>query len=244
MSTPRSRRWHNISVFLVLLMLGLAAVFVTNDVSTALTQDDEDYAARLLRGTGHGKFLGERALADFDSQVDTIFAVQDAVLSRAPKNAGLPLGSPRELKDLFEARSGLSYDRSRTIEKILTHLGFDVRHAALYSTKDASRLKALLTPRNPSHAVTEVKTDRGWLAVDSNRRWIGLTADGGPVDLAALQDNAAAGFTWDSRIEDPMSPILAGPFTYLIGLYSRHGRFYPFYSPAPDIDWGQLHHNL
>ncbi len=197
-----------------------------------------------MRGTGHGKFLGERAPADFDSQVDTIFAVQDAVLSRAPKNAGLPLGSPRELKDLFEARSGLSYDRSRAIEKILTHLGFDVRHAALYSTKDASRLKALLTPRNPSHAVTEVKTERGWLAVDSNRRWIGLTADGGPVDLAALQDNAAAGFTWDSPTEDPMSPILAGPFTYLIGLYSRHGRFYPLYSPVPNIDWGQLHHNL
>ena len=41
-----------------------------------------------------------------------------------------------------------------------------------------------------------------------------------------------------------MSPILGRPFTYLFGLYSRHGRFYPPYTPVPDLDWGQLGYNF
>jgi hypothetical protein len=144
-----------------------------------------------------------------------------------------------ELGDLYEAKRGLCYDRSRAIEKVLSHLGFEVRHAAVYSTKKTGRLAAFLTPKTQSHAVTEVKTEHGWLVIDSNRRWIGLTSDGQPVALEALQDKSAEQ-TWDTRLQEDMSPILAGPYTYLFGLYSRHGRFYPPYTPVPDVDWGQI----
>jgi arylamine N-acetyltransferase len=75
-----------------------------------------------------------------------------------------------ELGDLYEAKRGLCYDRSRAIEKVLSHLGFEVRHAAVYSTKKTGRLAAFLTPKTQSHAVTEVKTEHGWLVIDSNRR--------------------------------------------------------------------------
>lgn len=239
----RTRFRRAASAFLVLLALGLTAVFITNDVSTTLTQEDQDYAARLLRESGHGTLVGRKVPDTFDAQVETVLAVQDAVLSTAPKNEGLPLGAPRELKDLFEAKRGLCFDRSRAIEKILTHLGFEVRHAAIYATDDTGRIRALFTPRTPSHAVTEVNTDRGWLVIDSNRRWIGLTADGDPIDLASLR-KTAPDVTWDRRAKDAMSPILTGPFTYVLGLYSRHGRFYPPYSPVPDLDWSQLHYNF
>jgi transglutaminase superfamily protein len=237
------RRRHTVWLFLALLVLGLAAVYITSDVSTALTEDDKTYAARILRDTGHGAVLDDARPTRYDQQIATILAVQDAVLTTAPKNKGLPLGQPRELRDLYEAKRGLCYDRSRAIEKILESLGFETRHAAVYSTKDASRLKALVTEKTPSHAVTEVKTDRGWLVIDSNRRWIGLTEDGKPVDLETLQDTSA-GQAWDGRVKQDMSRILAGPFTYVIGLYSRHGRFYPPYTPVPDVDWGQLGYNF
>src|SRR5680860_1366733 len=154
-----------------------------------------------------------------------------------------PFDRPRELRDLYQARSGLCFDRSRAIEKILSSLGFEVRHAAVYSTKDASRLRAFLTPRTPSHALTEVKTARGWLVIDSNRRWIGLTRDGTPVDLDALRETKAQQ-AWDSRLKEPMSTILSGPFSYLFGLYSRHGRFYAPYTPIPDADWRQVLYNV
>jgi len=131
-------------------------------------------------------------------------------------------------------RAGLCYDRSRAIEKILTDLGFKIRHAAVYSTKNTgSWLKSLLTPRTPSHAVSEVKTERGWMVIDSNNRWIGLTRDGKPVDLAELRDGNISQMTWDPRLKEHMSPIFEAPFSYVFGLYSRHGRFYPPYTPFP-----------
>jgi len=240
----KRRARHTVWLVLVLVLLGLIAVFVTNDVSTALTEDDAAYAERILRETGHGDLVDQKPATSFGEQVNTILAVQDAVLSTAPKNKGLPLGQPRELRDLYEAKRGLCYDRSRAIEKVLSHLGYEVRHAAVYSTEDgSSRLKALLKQKARSHAVTEVKTEHGWLVIDSNRRWIGLTSDGQPVALGALQDKSAEQ-AWDTRLQEDMSPILTGPYTYLYGLYSRHGRFYPPYTPIPDVDWGQIPYNV
>jgi hypothetical protein len=239
------RKRHALWLFLVLVLLGLLAVLVTHDVSTALTESDRDTAARILRETGHGALVGQTPPADFDAQVDTILAVQDAVLSIAPKSKGIPFDHPRELSDLYKARAGLCSDRSRAIEKILTHLGFEVRHAAVYTTKDTgSALSSLLTPKTPSHAVTEVKTARGWMVVDSNRRWIGLTSGGTPLDLKQLQDIDVRGQAWDERVTDRAGRIFRAPFTYVLGLYSRHGRFYPPYSPVPDIDWQQIPGNF
>ena len=241
----RKRHWHLVGLFVALLGLGLVALLVTNDVSTALTQSDRDTAVRILQETDHGGLVGKTAPADFDEQVAAILAVQDAVLKTAPDNTAIPFDHPRELADLYKARAGQCFDRSRAIEKILTPLGFEVRHAAVYSTEDTgSALKSLVTPKTPSHAVTEVKTSRGWIVVDSNRRWIGLAEGGKPIDLAGLQDIDVGAQDWDPRVEKRAGRIFRGPFTYVIGLYSRHGRFYAPYLPLPDIDWQQIPHNF
>jgi hypothetical protein len=243
--TKRARLWRTALVFLALLGLGLIAVLATNDVSTALTQSDRDAAQRMLRETGHGNIVGQAPPTAFDEQVNTILAVQDAVLSTASERKGIPFDRPREPADLYAARSGLCFDRSRAIEKILMDLGFEVRHAAVYSTKDTgNRIISLLTPQTPSHAVTEVKTARGWLVVDPNRRWIGLTHDGEPVDLETLQHMHVRAQGWDPRVTKRTDRVFRGPFTYVIGLYSRHGRFYPPYNSVPDIDWGQIPDNF
>lgn len=230
---------------LIVLATGVAVFVAYNDVSTSVTPDDKIYAERFLRDTGHGDILDTAPPAGFDQQVRTILAVQDAVLSIAPDDTGIALNRERELSDLYRAKSGLCYDRSRAIEKILSHLGFEVRHAAVYSTKDTgSPLKSFLTPKTPSHAVTEVKTDRGWLVIDSNKRWVGLTRDGEPVGLSELQEIETNSQAWDPRLRDKMSAILGTRFTYLFGLYSRHGRFYPPYTPLPDTDWNQIGYNI
>jgi hypothetical protein len=242
MAARRARTRRVLLLFSVLLGLGLVALFATHDVSTNLTKEDAVYAERMLRDTGYGGAL-TKAPRSFDDQVRTVLAVQDAVLSTASENAGLPLGAPRELRDLYEAKQGLCYDRSRAIEKILSHLGFQVRHAAVYATTDSNALQALVTPRTRSHAVTEVKTERGWLVIDSNKRWISLTEDGAPLDLGELQEKAVDR-RWDARVSDTMSRIFRGSFTYLYGLYSRHGQFYPPYTPVPDLDWNQLPYNF
>lgn len=75
----------------------------------------------------------------------------------------------------------------------------------------------------------------------SNARWIGLTPAGDPVSLRGLKDRPglAAG-PWHSAVKDPPNSIFREDFTYVIGLYSRHGRFYPPFNAIPDVSWPQL----
>jgi hypothetical protein len=181
--------------------------------------------------------------SDFQQQIALILNVQDRVLSAAPEQDGIPLDQPRELGDLLRARHGACFDRSRAIETALRAYGFETRHAAIYSTAETkSALRSLATRDNLSHAITEVRTERGWMIVHSNTRWAGLTADGKPADLAAVR--AAPRQKWSPLVRSPLPDIYRRPFTWVYGLYSRHGRFYAPYDPIPDVNWGELAQNL
>lgn len=215
-------------------------ILAHDNVSNALTPDDIEYADRFLRDEGYE--AASAPAPDFAGQVKDILAVQNAVLLRAPGDTPIDFDHPREPKDLYESRSGLCYDRSRAIEKILERLGYTVRHAAVYSTRQThNALVALLTPQIESHAVTEVETAQGWMLVDSNDRWIGLTRDGKPVDLEELQDVPGADRqAWATAVKAPLNEIFRdGEFTYVFGLYSRHGHFFPPYDALPDVNWGE-----
>jgi len=230
-----------------LLVLALAAGVVgrMHNVPTAPTRADVWAVHEILRGTGHG---GLRLVGGgtFESQIRLIQAVQDAVLSIAPRNRGIPLGGRREPADLLRAGHGLCYDRSRSIEKALAAARLPVRHVSVYSTRETgSALVSLLTPGVPSHALSEVRTRRGWLVVGSNRRWISLRAGGVPVSMAQLARAAGReALHWSDRVRVPPDPILRAPFTYVYGLYSRHGRFYPPMDPVPDVNWADFMDNF
>ena len=100
----------------------------------------------------------------------------------------MPYGTKREPKDVFEAKAGLCYDRSRVIEKILNFYGFKTRHVAIYSTVSSPfALLSLVTPGINSHAVTEVKTSKGWLVVDSNELFLSVGKDNEPISIEEIQ---------------------------------------------------------
>jgi hypothetical protein len=67
------------------------------------------------------------------------------------------------------------------------------------------------------------------MLVDSNSRWIGLTSDQAVALRHLHRDKKLSGAAWHNAAR--ISPILASDFTYVIGLYSRHGRFYPPFTP-------------
>ena len=134
------------------------------------------------------------ATRTYEDEIDFVVRVQRAVLDVAPRNEGLPFGAEREPRDLFEARRGLCFDRSRVIEKILRFASFEVRHIALYSTRETgSAMKSLLAPGVSSHAVTEVLTKKGWLVVDSNDPWLSLDATTSPVSIWRIKASANTG---------------------------------------------------
>jgi hypothetical protein len=240
--------WGQIALLAIpLAVAAFVALLAYNQVSSALTEEDEIYVEKILQETGHGAVKkGAAARLSFEQQINVIAAVQDAVLLMTPKDDEIPLDHGREPRDVYELRQGICFDRSRVIEKALNYAGLRARHVAVYSTAKAkSALRALMTPQVDSHAVTEVKTVRGWMVIDSNARWMGLTASGQPFTLKALKNNhALAEPAGNALAVTRMDQIFRSDFTYVIGLFSRHGHFYPPYTSVPDVNWRELLYNV
>jgi hypothetical protein len=227
----------------LLVLAVTAALLWAHNVSTAVTDEDRTYGSLILAQAGYDlATLKATGKMDFEAEVRSVIAVQDAVLKAAPENRGLPFESAREPKDIFEHKYGLCYDRSRAIEKILSWLGFTTRHVSVYSTANSSLVHALVTPQVPSHAVSEVMTRKGWMVIDSNARWIGLDSAHDAISIDDIQDQGLK--PWASENRDPINKIFGDHFVQIRGLYSRHGYFYPPFTPIPDFNFGQLLGNV
>jgi hypothetical protein len=221
------------------VFISTIALLSYHEVDNSLTSEDKQYIVKFLDGI---PALPEKRT--YQNEVDTIILIQNSVLTKISHKIALPFGTTREPKDVFIAKAGGCYDRSRVIEKILRYLGFKTRHIAMYSTiKTGSAIKSLTTKRNPSHAITEVLTKKGWLVVDSNSRWISTDSKNYPVSLSKIQLYAegSASISWNQK---PPYKIYENPFTFVYGLYSRHGRFYPPYNFIPDINYKELTYNI
>lgn len=231
----RKKSWLLTTGAITLFMVFFMAY---SGVDKSLSREDKRYIPKFLEDV---KPLPSDA--KYAEEISFIRQVQDAVLTIAPKNDGLPHGQPREPKDLFETGGGLCYDRSRAIEKILIYEGFKTRHVAIYSTYETGQaIRSLITPGVSSHAVTEVRTQKGWLVVDSNERWISLNLEGEPISIREIQ--AALSGSKISLKDRPQTEIYDRPFTFIYGLYSRHGKFYPPYNFVPDVNYSEFTKNL
>jgi hypothetical protein len=217
-----------ITLLVAVLVVISALSFLTN-VSTELT--DSDIA--VFRTVLH--LDNSQDSMSYAQELHLINKIQNLVLREAYGNAPIPEYSSREPEDLFKSRSGLCFDRSRTLDKIFKWYGFETRHIfILYDNhpetgETLSFWSAFFTHGIDSHAVTEVKTSRGWLVVDSNTLWISVATDGNPVDAdqIALQVNRFAS----------IPEYWTRPFWAIRGLYSRRGQFYPPYIPYPELNW-------
>jgi hypothetical protein len=215
------------------------AVLSLHAVDNSLSEEDKQYIPLYLRNVE--SLSEDRTYRD---ELDFIISVQRSVLNIAPRNDGLPVGQKREPKELYEAKTGLCFDRSRVIEKIYKYSGFRTRHVSIYSkAKTGSAIRSLVTPGVPSHAVTEVLTKSGWLIVDSNAPWVSTDKDNKPLSIKDIKlsiDNHIP-IRWN---REPAESIYIKPFTFVYGLYSRHGMFYPPYNFIPDIHYGELVQNV
>jgi len=215
------------------VLLATAAVTLAyyHQVDNRLRPADRVAIAAYFAAVGYSP---PASLESYALQLAYIRAVQQAVLHCATGNDGIPQGFPREPADLLRRGSGLCYDRSRVIEKMLRFGGLQTRHCALYHrAAGASALQTLIDPHSDSHAVTEVRTSAGWLVVDSNEAWLSLDCGGRPQPIAAVH-------TW----QRPLPAFYRQPFVCVYGLYSRHGRFYPPYNAVPDLHWPELLANV
>ncbi len=237
---------------IVTILLGLvcAGVLFTHNIDQTVTQEDRLYVQKILEEAGD---IPENtgSSSGFEDQIKTIRTLQEAAFHTAPQKGLIPMNHPREPKDLYETQAAYCSDRARFMEKALKIYGFDVRFASLYEKKaDGNILSTLLTKGNEgahSHAIIEVKTQKGWLVVDSRTHWLSLTAGDEPVSLPMLQLMAQKGHWpfWSPTLKDDMFFLMKHDFYIFYGLYSRHGRFYSPYTPyIPDFDLPQLRLNF
>jgi len=236
------KRWRRWGAAGGAVVLALTIVLSVHAVDDSVSAEDRQYLPEYLSGVAVPP--DPRTGRRYDQEIEFIRATQAAVLHVAPINEGLPLNAPRELRDLAEAGRGLCYDRSRAIETILRYAHLNVRHIALYSTaRTGSALRSLITSGVPSHAASEVQTARGWLVVDSNDPWISLDVNGDPVTMQTIQAAADGGAPPQWK-RPPPNAIYTQRFTFVYGLYSRHGRFYPPYDFIPDVNYSELVENI
>jgi hypothetical protein len=224
-----------------IVLAGLVVLLDWHAVDDSLSDQDRDYIPKYLVGV---PTIPAAPVRTYDDEIEFIKRVQRAVLKAAPRNEGLPMGSSREPRDLFEAGRGLCFDRSRVIEKILRYAALETRHIALFSTRQTgSATRSLLTPGVASHAVTEVRTQHGWLVVDSNAPWVSLDPTTRPIPMSSIKSSADRGepLAWGTPLPNE---IYRQPFTFVYGLYSRHGEFYPPYDFIPDVNYRELAQNL
>jgi hypothetical protein len=242
---PRRVKWVFFSGAM-LAALAFATFIAAHNVPVALTEADLEAIPQLLSAAGKPHLT--RNVADgrsFEAQTAIVAEVQAAVLATAPKTDPIDFNHEREPKDLLALGYGLCFDRSRVIEKVLTYVGLPSRHVSVYSLgRSQTAIGALLALGTKSHALTEVRTEKGWMAVDPDIAWIGLTHDGNVVSVGALQDNTTTNYDWHALAKTDRNDIFRSKFTYLIGLYSRHGRFYPPYNAVPDINYPQFAANV
>lgn len=230
---------HYVLISIAALITIAAFVLPFHAVDNSLTKEDRRYIPLYLSA-----IVPLPDNPSYSDELAYITSVQRSVLQIAPRNKGLPFGQKREPKELYAARTGWCYDRSRVIEKTLRFSGFETRHVAIYSTEQTgAAIISLVTPGVVSHAVTEVLTHNGWLIVDSNAPWVSIDNNKQPLSIDMIQrsiDNAAP-IEWDKV---PPTNIYTKPFTFVFGLYSRHGHFYPPYNFIPDINYGEFFQNF
>jgi hypothetical protein len=221
---------------LTLILMAIAGVIMyANAVPNDLTSSDIEAIQKITKD-----FLPTVGTRTFEQEIKLIKDVQAVVLRVAITSKGIPEGQPREPADLLQAHAGLCYDRSRSIEKTLKYFGFQVRHVAIF--KENSKWPKYINTfsgHSWSHAMTEALTRRGWLLIDSNVSWISLDSKGEPMSVRHIQNHRDEAKASTNGIAP--NALLNGPFLYIYGLHSRHGRFYPPYNAIPDINYPELY---
>lgn len=212
------------SGFSVLLFL-----FMLN-ASLSLNSSDKRYIRYFLKEWEMDKNLGSLHKS-FDDQIEFISRLQDSTLSQFD-NGDVEPSVSANIEYYYTTRKGLCFNRSFFQEKILRYAGFKTRHLYIYFTEDSTptRSRDLFKTRLLSHAMFEVKTKKGWMAVDTNGNWIALDENREPMTLGELRERlmgerlVLAKMPTKGTVFFNQLPVKYN-FRFLYGIYSRHGDY-------------------
>ncbi len=221
---------RKIAVTITIIIIFSVVLGFLNNVSTKITESDIS-----VFDSNFPEFKNLHLDSNFDNEVKIIEVIQRAVFERVQFGSGIPIYSAREPVDVLSKKTGLCFDRSRVLEKMFKWIGFETRHVYLlykpdFAERSWSLWYALLAPYSKSHAVTEVKTSRGWLMVDTRDKWISINKKGELIPIEQIHERN------DEFLSQPPEG-LKHPFWVIRGLYARRGQLYPPFLPYPQLNW-------
>lgn len=214
----------------------LIILFWGTSVDKTLSDKDKKFARKFI------DLNFDKEGVTFSEEIKLIKNIQRSVIESVNIDKPIPHKTPRSLERMFTKKEGLCFDRSRGIELILNYYGFQTRHISIFQN-DNNDPFVFFKRGVKSHALTEVKTSKGWLIVDSNEFWISIDKDDNPVSMAKFHNKKliGEGVIWKEYTDNS---IFKSQFKYLYGLYSRHGMFYRPYIKLPDINWIEFFYNF
>ncbi|MBI5370459.1 MAG: hypothetical protein HZA79_00385 [Sphingobacteriales bacterium] len=218
--------------YVLIPVVSLIVLLFAFSASPEISKEDKTYIRAFL---DEWKFTDSSGSIhqSFETEMEFISRLQDSVIRsvRHSFNAYSDLG---DIKYYFETRKGLCYDRAAMMEKFLMYFGFKIRHIYLYFNLENKPLGVTDFFRSnlSSHAMLEVKTQKGWMVMGTNSNWLGWQSDGQPLTIFAVRRKLREGGiqlkkTGALGMGKPFFVDLPDPgkFKIVYGIYSRHGQF-------------------
>lgn len=230
------------SGILIVILVSFVSVIWIHNVPKRITAQDLIFLEQIVPVN-----VQAADALSFDEQIEAIRTLHRNFFDTIQFGPPIPDNQPREPENLFKAGKGSCFDNSRTLEKALIHMGFRTRHVAVYAKHDRNFFQTFFTQHPYSHATTEVKTQKGWMIVDSNYPWLGKDKNGEIYNMRTLMREIRNGNVpeWEKPLTGSnMHWFYEEPVYYVYGLYSRHGRFFPPYNFIPDYNLRELLYNL
>lgn len=198
--------------------------------SLRISDEDERYMRAFL---AEWQISGDKGTVhqNQETQLDFIFKVQKGVM-HSIRHDSISFDSVGLVGCYFRQRRGQCFDRAILLEKMYVLAGFKVRHIYAFFNEGGAPIsnKAIFRKKLSSHAMLEVKTKNGWMAIGTNSDWIGLETDGNVLTLPEVRNKLKEGTLQLKYQPEVSSPFfnelrLKDSFKMLYGIYSRHGEF-------------------
>ncbi|MEY4893007.1 MAG: hypothetical protein RIQ34_1619 [Bacteroidota bacterium] len=220
---------RGIKIALTLLGIPTLLLFAFNGYPT-VTKEDRTYIEQFL--TEWNIAANKDSIhASFEREVAFVSRVQDSIVKNF-KGAFNPNEKVGQVAFYFQNRAGVCYDKALLMEKIFLEYGFQIRHMYIYFRNDNLAIERtdFFKKGLTSHAMLEVKTQKGWMVVATNGNWLGIDPQDNPLTIHDVRDQLKAD---NLKLKKPnyygayfFEPFrIPSNFLITYGIYSRHGQF-------------------
>ncbi|MFL5789608.1 MAG: hypothetical protein ACJ748_16225 [Flavisolibacter sp.] len=244
MKTFSKKFWFKLLSFIAVFLF----LFFIFNKKPSVTSEDRLFIAAFLKDWNITE-TPRQVHQSFESEIEFLSKVQDSIVGNI-LHKEVDHNMFGNIKFYYNGRKGFCYDRSVMMEKIFSEYGFNFRHVFVYYNLDSKKnttMADFYKSGTASHALTEIETKKGWMAMGSNCNWIGITKNNELLTTNTLnyyvKNNKPIDFKKDPCFGKEFWHAYPH-FRFVYGIYSRKGNFFSPHIPVPEANMRMLLYNL